>query len=139
MPWQSAPLVYPDIEMVLAGRYRAALAARAETYAQDVFVSNAIPGDAAGGRRPRMVIVRRDGGAEGEARDQARVSVQVWATTEREATDLARLVAAVTRTFADGSPILRIVPQSGPTSVTDPSGQPLRYIVAEFHTRGVRL
>lgn len=133
MPWQPAAIIYPDVELVLTQRLRAALAARSETYAQNVYVSNTVPTT----RHDRMLIVRRDGGLEGSVRDQARVSFQVWAMTEQDATDLARLVVALTKTLVDGAPILRVVPQSGPTPIADPSGQPLRYLVAEFHTRGV--
>jgi hypothetical protein len=141
MPWQPANLVYPDIELVLTGRFRAALAARTEPYAQNVFVSNSIPGADQGGRRDRMVIVRRDGGTQAEMRDRPRVSLSVWAMTDQDATDLARLVLALAPSFADGNPIISVPVGSitGPTPIPDESGQPLRYIVAEFHTRGVAL
>lgn len=141
MPWQPANVAYPDIELVLTGRYRSALAARAEDYAQGVFVSNTIPDEAHGGRRDRMLIIRRDGGTQAEMRDRPRVSLRVWATYKQEANDLARLVAALALTFADGNPIIAVPANSitGPTPIPDESGQPLRYIVAEFHTRGVRL
>jgi hypothetical protein len=144
MTWQPIAIEYPDIEKVLcgefapdgtvvyAGKLHTALAGRPEACAQDVYVSNSVPSS----RRDRMVIVRRDGGNEGEMRDRARVSLQIWATKAQEATDLARLVAALCKTFQDGDPIVSVVPLSGPTAIDDPSGQPLRYITAEFHTRG---
>ncbi len=132
MPWQPAAIVYPDAELVLTGRLRTELAARPELYAASAFVSNSVPNP----RRDYMVIIRRDGGPEGELRDQARISLQVWAKTEKDANDLARLVVALTKTFADGSPIVAVVPNSGPMAIPDESGQPLRYIVADFHTRG---
>lgn len=132
MPWQPTAVIYPDVELLLSQRVRAALTGRPEAYAQSVYISNTVPNP----RRDRMVIVRRDGGNEGEMRDRARVSLQIWAIKAQEATDLARLVAALCKTFQDGDPIVSVVPLSGPTAIDDPSGQPLRYITAEFHTRG---
>lgn len=134
MTWQPIGVVYPDIELVLTGRYRTALAARTEPYAQGVFVSNKVPTT----RRDRMVIVRRDGGTQAEMRDRPRVTFRVWATSEKDATDLANLVMALAPTFADGDPIVAVptAGRSGPSPVADASGQPLRLLGIEFHTRG---
>lgn len=135
MPWQPVALVFPDIELVLTGRYRTALGASAEAYASDVYVSNTIPTT----RRDRMVIVRRDGGTQAEMRDRPRVSLRVFALTEKDATDLAALVMALAPTFADGAPIVAVPTEgrSGPFPVADESKQPLRQMTVEFHTRGV--
>lgn len=135
MPWQPAAIIYPDIELALTGRIRAALAARPETYAAEVYVANTVPNP----RRDRMVIVRRDGGTQTGVRDRPRVSLRIWATSEKEANDLARLVIALCQTFADGAPVLAVPVDAitGPTPIPDESGQPMRYVVAEFHTRGV--
>lgn len=135
MPWQPTAVLYPDIELVLTQRIRNALAGRAEAYAQNVYVSNAVPAT----RRDRMVIVRRDGGTQAEMRDRPRVSLRIWAMTEQDATNLASFVVALCRRFADGSPIVAVPTSgiSGPSPVSDESGQPLRYVVIEFHTRGV--
>jgi hypothetical protein len=135
MTWQPAVIVYPDIELVLTGKYRAALAARSEPYAADVYVSNTVPTT----RRDRMLIVRRDGGLQGELRDQPRVTLLVWAISEKDATDLAQLVMALAPSFADGDPIIAVPTsgRSGPFPVADESQQPLRQMSVEFHTRGV--
>ncbi len=135
MTWQPAAVVYPDIELELTGRYRTALAARAESYAQSVYVSNSVPTT----RRDRMVIVRRDGGLQGEMRDRPRVTIRVFARTEQDATNLAALVMALAPSFADGDPIVAVptLGRSGPFPVADGSGQPLRSMSIEFHTRGV--
>lgn len=137
MTWQPASVIYPDIELVLTGRYRDALAARTESYASGVYVSNAVPA----ARRDRMVIVRRDGGTQDELRDRPRVSLRVWATTEKDASDLAALVMALAPTFADGAPILAAPTsgRSGPFPVADASNQPMRMMNIEFHTRGSQL
>lgn len=88
-----------------------------------------------------MLVIRRDGGLQGEMRDQPRVTLLVWAESEQGATDLARLVMALAPTLADGSPIIAVPTngRSGPYPVADDSGQPLRQMSIEFHTRGVQL
>lgn len=135
MTWQPAPVVYPDVELWSTGFIRAELGARAEPYAAGVYVSNAVPST----RHDRMVICRRDGGNVGELRDQARLSVRVWAAKEEDVNDLAALVIALFMGAADGDPVLRVAHQSGPTPIADASGQPLRYLVFDVHTRGVPL
>lgn len=133
MPWQPSAIVYPDVELVLTGYFRDALPLHGEA---NVYVSNTMPTT----RRDRMVLVRRDGGTVSGMRDRPRVSIRVWETTEQGATDLARTVLALAQVAADGvRPVVEVVPQSGPLAVADESGQPLRLIVAEFHTRGEAL
>jgi hypothetical protein len=132
--WQPAAIVYPDIELALTARYRAALDALTAPHAEGVHVSNRVPSP----RRDRMVIVRRDGGTQAEMRDQPRVSIRVWAKTETDANNLAALVMALAASFVDGSPIVAcpIAGRSGPYPVPDESEQPLRMMTVEFHTRG---
>lgn len=142
MTLQPIGIVFPDVELWATGYLRDALAARAETYVGGVFVSTSIPYDPVTKtykRRDRMVICRRDGGNSNGLRDQARLSVQVWATAEQDATDLARLVAALLWAAPDGDPVLMVRQQSGPTPIADTSLQPLRYLVFDVHTRGVGL
>lgn len=136
MTFQRLALRFPDVELVLTGRMRTALAARGESYAQGVYVSNRVPDAASGGRRDRMVIFRRDGGAASEVLDDARVSARVWATTEQDATDLARLVAALLWAMPNGTPIVSVDTESGPLPIADDSGQPLRYSVYRVRSRG---
>lgn len=137
MTWQPAALIFPDIELVLTARYRTALAGRSEPYASGVYVGNKVPAT----RRPRMLIVRRDGGTQAEMRDRPRVSLRVWseAGKEQDAIDLARLVMALAPSFVDGSPIVAVpnAGKSGPFPVADESAQPLQQMTIEFHTRGV--
>ena len=135
MTLQPVGVVFPDVELWAATFLRDALLARAESYAAVDIVSNRVPTT----RRNRMVIVRRDGGNSDGLRDVARLSVQVWAMTEQDATDLARLVAALLWAAPDGDPVLMVRQQSGPTPIADTSGQPLRYLVFDIHTRGVPL
>ena len=135
MSWRPPALIFPDIELVLTQRIRAALATRSETHAQDVHVGTSVPST----RKDRMVVIRRDGGPATATRDQPRVGINVWATTEKQAADLASLVAAILRSLPDGQPVLAVPFVSGASSVPDESGQPRRYLTAEVHTRGVAL
>lgn len=129
-------VIFPDAELWATGTIRDALAGRTETYAQNVYVSNAVPTT----RRDRMVICRRDGGPRLDvAREAARLGVRVWAMTEQDATDLARLVSALFGAAADGNPVLKVTQPSGPTPVADSSGQPLRYLTFELTVRGANL
>lgn len=143
MPWQPAAMVYPDAELWACDYLHEALQARPEVYAADVYVGNRIPSgedeEDTGGRRDRMVIVRRDGGLEGELVDNARLSLQVWATTDQEASDLARLVRGLLFAAPTGAPLVRISLESGPTDSPDESGQPCKYLVVTAALRGVPL
>lgn len=135
MTLQPIAVLFPDVELWATGYLRTALAARMEPYAADVLVSNRVPTT----RRARMVIVRRDGGQANGLRDEARVGVNVWAATEQDATDLARLVAALLWAAPDGAPVLAVGQQSGPSPVPDESGAARRYMVFEIATRGEAL
>lgn len=148
MPWQPLGLIFPDIELVLTGRFRAALTDRPEPFAEDVYVGNTRPSAEAWKRAypsdpypSRLLGIRRDGGTQAEMRDRPRVTLLVWANSEKDADDLARLVMALAPTFVDGSPIVAVPlsGRSGPYPVADESPQFLRQSSVEFHTRGVPL
>jgi hypothetical protein len=72
-------------------------------------------------------------------REAARLTVRVWGGTEREATDLARLVAALLWVSPDGNPVLRVTQPTGTTPVADDSKQPLRLLAFELTVRGTQL
>lgn len=130
----STPVVFPDIELWATTWLRAALLERAEPYAQNVLVGVVLPTT----RRDRMVMVRRDGGARLDvARDAPRMGVNVWGRTEQEASDLARLVAALLWSAPDGDPVCKATQMSGPSPVTDV--QPRRFMSYEFVTYGTPL
>ena len=132
---QPANVVFPDVELWAATYLRAALGARPESFA-DAYVSNAVPNP----RRDRMVIVRRDGGPRvSAATEAARMGVRVFAKSEQDATDLARLVRALLWIAPDGDPVCAVRDLSGPSAVADESGQPLRYFTLEIVVRGVPL
>lgn len=124
-------VVFPDIELWATDYLRDALAARPESYASDVFVATTVPSP----RRDRMVIVRRDGGPRLDAvRERARIAVRVFAATEEDVTDLARMVRALLWVGADGKPVSRVDELSGPSAI--PDEQPHRYMTFELIARG---
>lgn len=135
MTLQPTAILFPDAELWATGRIRGELAGRVESYAQNVYVSNAIPAT----RRDRMVVVRRDGGPARGLFDHPRLSVQVWAKSDQDATDLARLVSALMRLLPGDGVCTAISQNSGPNPVADTSGQPLRYMVFDATTRGEML
>jgi hypothetical protein len=129
-------ILFPDVELWASEYLRTALTGRGEPYAAGAYVSNAVPAT----RRPRMVIVRRDGGPRLDLiREAARLGVNVWAETDRDATDLARLVAALLWAAPDGNPVLRVTQNAGPTPVSDVSGKPIRYMTFELTVRGTEI
>lgn len=133
---QPPVIVFPDVELWAANYLRTSLAARPESFASDVHVGISVPSP----RTDRMVIVRRDGGPRLDTtREAARLGVRVWATTDQEATDLARLVRALLWMSPDGDPVCRVTDLAGPSSVPDESGQPLRFFSMELVVRGVPL
>lgn len=134
-------VLFDDLEMWATGVLRTALVARSEPYTDDVYVGRDKPLNAVTGEpenRPRMVTIRRDGGPrDGTAPfETARVGVNVWAETDPDANDLARMTAALLWASPDGDPVTRVSIVSGPSVIDDPSRQPRRYITAELRARG---
>lgn len=131
MPWQPAPILHPDAEMVCCDGIRALLVAAGET---GVFVGNRIPSK----RRGRMVIFNRDGGSEQGVFDNPRMRCRVWDDTDQKANDLARLVASLMPLLANGNPILSVARESGPYDVPDESQRFQKYLLFNLRTRGVQ-
>lgn len=131
------PIVFPDTEAWAIRFLDVALKARPEPYASAVYIGNAVPSEP----RSRMVIVRRDGGTRLDAvREQARLTLRVYGSTEKEAADLAALVRALLGASADGRPILAVRESIGPTRITDEAGKPAyRYLGVELTVRGTAL
>lgn len=129
MPWQPAPIIFPDVELALSSSVRNLLAMSGEV---GVFVSNRVPSV----RRDRMVIFNRDGGANDGVTDRPRVRCRVWGTTDQGANDLARTIVMLMPRLVDGSPVTRVENVSGPFEVADESGQAQRYLNFVVHTKG---
>lgn len=106
---------------------RGALVGRTEPYAQGVKFDRKVPNP----RPDRLVVVRRDGGNVRGVFDRPRVALDVWAKTEQDATDLARLVVALALEAPGADGCTRVQHLSGPNSVADPSGQPRRLALIE--------
>lgn len=117
------PELFPDVELVLTGFLRSALAARPEAYCSGVHVSNSLPNP----RPTRAVVVRRDGGRRTtHVTETAYVGLNVWAGDEQDAADLSRMTAALLHTLAP-PPVVHVETQSAFSSIPDPSGQPRRF------------
>lgn len=130
MTLQPLALIPPDAELWGTGYLRTALAARLETYAQGVYVSNTKPTT----NRPRTVVIRRDGGLQRGAFDYPRLAVRVWADVEREASDLARLVQAILLGAPGDGPCVRVTSLSGPSPIAE-AGQFQKYLTVEAQMR----
>lgn len=126
----TAPIIFPDVELLLCGYLRTALASYGFP---GMFVSNAR------GSQVEAVWVRRDGGpALDQVREAARVSVNVFAATEQRATDLARTVSALMVAAPNGAPIVRVEENSGPSPIADATG-PRRFMSFDVTVRGTTL
>ena len=129
-------IVMPDVELLVTGYLRDALADRTESCCADVHVSTAVPNP----RTERMVIVRRDGGRRLDAvRERAFVSMRIFGSTFGECVALANIVRALMQAVPDGKPVLTCEEQSAPSSVVDDSGQPMRYGLFDLTLRGAGL
>ena len=106
---------------------RGAMVGRLETYAQGVKFDRRVPAE----RPARFVVVRRDGGNVTGLFDRPRVSLDVWADTEVNATNLASLIVALAFDAPGTNGCVRVEHISGPNSVADPSGQPRRLALIE--------
>lgn len=113
---------------------RGALVGRSEPYASGVKFDRKVPNP----RPDRLVVVRRDGGAVSGLFDFPRVSLDVWAKTEQDATDLSRLIIGLAKVapLADAG-VTNVRHLSGPNPVADPSGQPRRLSLIEAMHRAV--
>lgn len=114
---------------------RGALVGRTEPYAQGVYFDRRVPTT----RKDRMVIVRRDGGTVSGVFDRPRIALDVWAKTDKDATDLARLVVALAFDAPGTEGCTRVEHLSGPNDVADPSGQPRRLALIEATHRAAVL
>lgn len=128
------PVIFPDVRKSVIDGVRAALAGRPEPVAANVYVGGDVPPQ---DRRTRMVTARLDGGARLDgARESVRLGINVWATSESDAHDLAQLVRAILWALPDGKPIVAITDSSGPYVVPDQSTQPHMYLSVEVIVRG---
>lgn len=136
MTFQPAAALPVDADLWWIVYLRGALVGRTEPYATGVYFDRRVPKD----RRDRMVIVRRDGGGINGLFDQPRMSVDVWAKTDKDATDLANLILALAqRAPLAGSSVTNVTNVIGPNSVPEESGQARRLASFEATHRAVLL
>lgn len=132
MTWQPAAILPVDAELWAVAYFEAALTDRSEPFTDDVHVSDAVPDP----REDRMVIVRRDGGLGTPIFDHPRLTLDVWGPDDEQVNDLMRMVIALARAAPNGNPVTHAEKVGGPIAIPDPSKQPRRQVVFEFHTRG---
>lgn len=124
-------LVPPDLEAILPGIVYTALQGK---YSR-LFTDRAAPADLAG--RP-VVVLQYAGGPGGafpnDVRDWARMSVDIYAPTEKQANDLSRDVRAVLEEQGGHSPIIE-VSTTVPLPITVANRGPQRQFYAEVLSR----
>lgn len=136
-------VIYDDVELWATAYLRTALAARSEAYTTGLYVGSSMPNNADTGepeRRPRMVLVRRDGGGRSQqVFDNPRLSIDCWALTWQDATNLARMTAALIQSAPGNANVKQAVMTTGPTRVADPSRQPRVYTTYDLVVKGTDL
>lgn len=122
-------VIFPDVELWASGYLRTALAA------------NGYPGMHVGNKRGEhttAVWVRRDGGPAQQVTEDARMGVNVFAATDDEAGNLARVVSALMRAAAGSGSVRRVRQTLGPSPIPD-AASPRRYMTFELVLRGTNL
>lgn len=126
------PIIHADVELWATGYLRPLYPLHGWS---NVIVSNTVPAV----MPVRLVTIRRDGGPASDVRDFPRLGVNVWAATEKDATDLALLTDALLRAAVNEGPVRRIRRTGGPSPIADESKKPRRYLTYELVTRGEEL
>lgn len=133
-------VLYPDTTSVVATYLQAALDAdTTHSYADGAKVRTREPNPFT----TPLVTVRRIGGPDSLPIDQPRVDIQVWHTTEANATDLANLVRAHMLALPgvrSGVTVQRSVTFAGPSLIWDTDRDLPRYLLSfEVRVRGTAL
>jgi hypothetical protein len=132
-------VIFPDVEKVLVAAFNAELAARSEPYAQDVVVATKKPAADQVPYPSRILVIRSDGGPKLDwVRKSERVGITIWANTYADASDLARLVEAITVTMTGESIKLAQIVLS-PIRLDEAGPQECRYMTLELITKGSTL
>jgi hypothetical protein len=132
-------VIFPDIERVLVAAIKAELVARAETYAQNVYVATKKPAADKNPYPARIVVIRSDGGPKLDwVRKSERIGITIWADTYADASELARLIEALAITLTSDSVKLSQVILS-PIRIDEAGPQECRYITLELITKGSTL
>lgn len=132
-------VIFPDVEKVLVAAIKAELLTRAEPYAQSVRVATIKPAADVKPYPSRIVVIRSDGGPKIDwVRKLERIGITVWADTYSDASDLARLIEALSVTLTgDKIKLSRVV--LSPTRVNEAGPQEARYMTLELIVKGSNL
>jgi hypothetical protein len=132
-------VIFPDIEKVLVAAIKAELATRTEAYAQNVFVATKKPAPDVKPYPARIIAIRSDGGPKLDwIRKSERIGITIWANTYSDASDLARLIEALSITLTGDEVKLAQVILS-PVRVDEAGPQECRYMTLELITKGSTL
>jgi hypothetical protein len=132
-------VIFPDVELVLVTAIQAELDARSESYAEDVHVSTKKPAPDFTPYPERIVTIRSDGGPKIDwVRKTERVGITIWADTYSDASELARLIEALSITLTGESIKLSQVVLS-PIRIDEAGPQECRYMTLELITKGSTL
>jgi hypothetical protein len=125
MMWQPAQIIYPDAELVLCDKTRILLADQ-----DGVHIGRTIPDT-----WTRLVIWNRLGGTQAPPFDTDIMECRIWAPTDEQCMDLARLLQALLPGICDGAPITRAVVTGGPTDL-GVEDSPMRQFMFDITLRG---
>lgn len=130
------PLIFPDMSLWAVTYLRAALAARAESFASGVTVLTKVPNTIP----TRLVTIRDDGGPRGaDVTKTSALGVNVWAANDADCTDLANLIAGLFEAAVANGPVVGHLGSSGPYPVPDESAKPRLYLTVDLVIRGTAL
>lgn len=123
MTVQTLAILFADSAQWSTAYLRGALAARPESYTDDVTVRTQKPGTSNDDPPPasgRVVTVRDDGGPRGsDVRKTVTLGVNVWADDEGECADLALMCAALLEASPGVGPVVAHDATFGPYPVGD--------------------
>jgi hypothetical protein len=132
-------VIFPDVEKVLVAAFKSELDERDESYAINVHVATKKPPPDKKPYPKRMVIIRSDGGPKVDwVRKIERIGITIWADTYADASDLARLVEALSTTLT-GEQIKLATVVLSPTRVDEAGPQECRYLTLELIVKGSTL
>ncbi len=127
-------VVFPDVEAIVVAHLKQELAARGDTAA----VSTGIPSS----RPPRLVRIRRTGGAQRDAvTDLPQMLVECWDTRSDLASGLGRLVRSLIQSLpwdaTHGGRVRHVFEMGGLTYYPDPLSDSPRYqFLVQLNVRG---
>lgn len=125
-----AKVIFPDVELLLTGLLR-------EEFPEVEYIGRRVPrggvDELSANDYGSLIIVRRQGGESYTSLlDRPLVGFNVYARSEKGASDLAREVRAAVHRFPD----LKRVRTSGPAEATTDTNHERRYFTADFTLKG---